>query len=68
VRKKKLGRITSGNANVLKTATQISHGFRGSFRQGYRQVYPSKSERLYSFYNLEFNINKLNEDKKEGLR
>ncbi|KAM5238916.1 histone-lysine N-methyltransferase SMYD3 isoform 2-T2 [Ctenodactylus gundi] len=29
---------------------------------------PSESERLYSFYDLESNINKLTEDKKEGLR
>ncbi|XP_063092837.1 histone-lysine N-methyltransferase SMYD3 isoform X4 [Cavia porcellus] len=29
---------------------------------------PSESEKLYSFYDLESNINKLTEDKKEGLR
>ncbi|KAM7336596.1 hypothetical protein ACRRTK_005089 [Alexandromys fortis] len=29
---------------------------------------PSESERLYSFYDLESNIDKLTEDKKEGLR
>nr|XP_058165378.1 histone-lysine N-methyltransferase SMYD3 isoform X2 [Dasypus novemcinctus] len=29
---------------------------------------PSDSEKLYSFYDLESNINKLTEDKKEGLR
>ncbi|KAF3823486.1 hypothetical protein GH733_010922 [Mirounga leonina] len=29
---------------------------------------PSESEKLYSFYDLESNINKMTEDKKEGLR
>ncbi|XP_048213469.1 histone-lysine N-methyltransferase SMYD3 [Perognathus longimembris pacificus] len=29
---------------------------------------PSESEKLYSFYDLESNINKLTEDKKEGIR
>ncbi|XP_004400529.1 PREDICTED: histone-lysine N-methyltransferase SMYD3 isoform X1 [Odobenus rosmarus divergens] len=29
---------------------------------------PSESEKLYSFYDLESNINKITEDKKEGLR
>uniref|UniRef100_A0A5F9DN46 [histone H3]-lysine(4) N-trimethyltransferase n=1 Tax=Oryctolagus cuniculus TaxID=9986 RepID=A0A5F9DN46_RABIT len=29
---------------------------------------PSESEKLYTFYDLESNINKLTEDKKEGLR
>ncbi|KFO25465.1 SET and MYND domain-containing protein 3 [Fukomys damarensis] len=29
---------------------------------------PSESEKLYSFYDLESNINKLTEDKREGLR
>ncbi|EFB22881.1 hypothetical protein PANDA_013197, partial [Ailuropoda melanoleuca] len=29
---------------------------------------PSESEKLYSFYDLESNINKLTEEKKEGLR
>ncbi|XP_048968388.1 histone-lysine N-methyltransferase SMYD3 isoform X2 [Canis lupus baileyi] len=29
---------------------------------------PSESEKLYSFYDLESNINKLTEDKKDGLR
>ncbi|KAB0377364.1 hypothetical protein FD755_011808 [Muntiacus reevesi] len=32
------------------------------------QETPSESEKLYSFYDLESNINKLTEDKKEGLR
>ncbi|XP_055438046.1 histone-lysine N-methyltransferase SMYD3 isoform X1 [Bubalus kerabau] len=32
------------------------------------QETPSESEKLYSFYDLESNINKLTEDKREGLR
>ncbi|GAB5583340.1 histone-lysine N-methyltransferase SMYD3 isoform X3 [Prionailurus iriomotensis] len=69
---KKLGKTTSGNANVLKAANpgipRILFDFLAELFSNLMEETPSESEKLYSFYDLESNINKLTEDKKEGLR